>query len=358
MSKAGEKSMRILVIGAGNSGLATAAHLAYNGHSITLWNRSKTTIQRICSTKAIFCEGIINGKIPIENVTNDIKEAVHNAEIILVTTPASSHEDVAKLLAQSMTKEIPIVLNPGRTFGALNFYLTFKKWNPEINPQIAETQTILYTCRKMNEDRVVIYSLKKIVKIAALFSKDLKQIINKIPTCIRSYFDLSNSFLETSFGNVGMILHCAPFILNTGWTECETADYKYYYDGITPTIGKLIEKIDHKRLLVAEKLGCNILSTKEWMKEEYGVEGETLYACIKNNSSYKEIDAPKSLNHRYIFEDVPYGLVPLEKIGLELGIDMKEVTVVIDLANILMERDFRKSMEYISLNLLQKYVEI
>jgi len=32
--------MKITVIGAGNSGLAMAAHLAMEGYSVRLWNRS------------------------------------------------------------------------------------------------------------------------------------------------------------------------------------------------------------------------------------------------------------------------------------------------------------------------------
>ena len=67
-----------------------------------------------------------------------------------------------------------------------------------------------------------------------------------------------------------------------------------------------------------------------------------MYECIQSIDCYKEIDAPDSINHRYIYEDVPTGLVPLEEIGKELNLDMKNTTLVIDLADSILKTDFRK----------------
>ena len=149
--------------------------------------------------------------------------------------------------------------------------------------------------------------------------------------------------VHTSIGNVGMILHCAPLLLNSGWTESKTNVYKYYYDGITPTVSELIEKIDVERVAVSEALGHKVESTREWLIRTYHVEGNNLYECIQNNEAYKTIDAPRSLKHRYIFEDVPCGLVPLEAIGIKLGLNMGYTTLIIDLASKLMDVDFRET---------------
>ncbi|NLN40986.1 MAG: NADP transhydrogenase subunit alpha, partial [Clostridiales bacterium] len=67
-----------------------------------------------------------------------------------------------------------------------------------------------------------------------------------------------------------------------------------------------------------------------------------LYECIQNNEAYKTIDAPNTLEHRYIFEDIPHGLVALESVGKKLGLDMKNTSLIIDLASSLMEVDFRR----------------
>lgn len=132
-------------------------------------------------------------------------------------------------------------------------------------------------------------------------------------------------------------------MLNTGWTENPSNIYKHYYDGITPTIANFIERIDEERVSVSEALGLKIESTEEWLKRTYHIEGDNLFECIQNNEAYKTIDAPNSLKHRYIYEDVPCGLVPIESVGLKLGLDMSYTTLTIDLACKLIGIDFRET---------------
>jgi opine dehydrogenase len=335
--------MNVTVIGAGNSGLAMAAHLSKEGNCVTLWNRSKSTINKLIETHQINCDGIINGPVKIDLITIDIKRALKNPDIILITSPAHSHKELARLIAETINKETLIVLNPGRTFGALEFKEVYDTYNKAHKQTIAETQTIIYTCRKRNEDSVNIIAFKAGVLISTFNAIENELVIERLPVCLRKYFIPANSMIETSIGNVGMILHCAPLLLNTGWTESERNIYKYYYDGITPSVARLIEKIDQERLMVASSLGVDVESTQEWLQRTYHVTGKNLYECIQNNLSYKTIDAPNSIEHRYILEDVPCGLVPLEAVGNYLGIEMKYTKLIIDLASALLSIDFREN---------------
>lgn len=342
--------LNITVLGAGNSGLAMAAHLSKENHQVTLWNRSRSNIPKLMETHTINCQGVINESIKIHLVTDDLEKAIDDPDIILVTTPATSHKELAEQIAKKIKKEILIILNPGRTFGALEFEAIYNEHNSLLKQTIAETQTIIYTCRKTCEDSVDIISLKSDVLISTFNANENKNIISKLPESIQPYFIPARSMIETSIGNVGMILHCAPLLLNAGWTESKTTIFKYYYDGITPTIGRFIEKIDRERVLVSKELGLEVESTKEWLERAYLVKGDNLYQCVQNNDSYETIRAPGSLEHRYIFEDIPCGLVPLEAIGKRLGLEMKNTSLVIDLACNLLDVDFRKTgrnLEYI-----------
>src|SRR5690554_2545250 len=106
--------MNITVIGAGNSGLAMAAHLSKEGNNVTLWNRTSSTIAKLMKNRIIYCHGIIEGKIIIDLVTDDIRKAVEKSDVILITTPANAHRDLAELIARNIRREALIVLNPGR----------------------------------------------------------------------------------------------------------------------------------------------------------------------------------------------------------------------------------------------------
>ena len=46
-------------------------------------------------------------------------------------------------------------------------------------------------------------------------------------------------------------------------------------------------------------------------------------------------------HHRYIIEDVPCGLVPVEDAAIQCGVSTKNITSIIDLASAVTEIDFR-----------------
>ncbi len=320
-----------------------AAHLAMEGQSVRLWNRSLEVIEPLIESLTVKVSGVFNGEAKLEVVSSDMGQVVLGASTVLVTTPANAHCDIARIMAPFVKEDMLIILNPGRTFGALEFIAKLREYGCRCRPLVVETQTIIYTCRKTALDHVNILSLKQEVLYSALDSSKNQEISHLFPESLREYFLPAESMIETSIGNVGMVLHCAPVLLNSGWIESPVTRFKYYYEGITPSVARLLEKLDEERLRVAEKLGHPVESTAEWLRRSYEVEGETLYQCIQNNKAYETIEAPTSLQHRYILEDVNCGLVPLEAVGHSLGLEMPICGLIIDLANMMVETDFRVS---------------
>ena len=344
----------VFVCGAGHQGLSMSAHLALKGLKVNLWNRTQKNIQKVLDTGIIHCSGIISGEAELTKVSINIADVV--ADFVMVTTPSSAHKDIARELAPYVHKNMVIVLNPGRTFGAIEFAEELKK-NGVINlPHIAETQTIVYTCRKSGENSIDIFALKNDVEIAAIHGSDINYIMSFMPDCLRSYFKIVSSVGLTSFSNVGMVLHCAPIMMNVGWIETEKTDFKYYYDGISYSVAHFLEKIDAERQAVAKAGGFEIESVKEWITRVYGVTGNTLHECIRNNEAYQEIDAPPTINTRYIFEDVPNGLVPVEAVGIEYGVLTPNITTIINLACSVMDEDYRlKGRRFTSMQLKEYF---
>lgn len=344
---------KVFVCGGGHQGLSMAAHLALNGLCVTMWNRTEDHIRDILRTRNIFCSGVINGTAIIERASSNMADVV--SDFVMVTTPSTAHKDVARALAPYVHKNMIVILNPGRTFGALEFVETLRMCGVKEFPHIAETQTIVYTCRRNNNNSATIFALKNNVKIAALNGSDIDYIMSKMPNCLKPYFCVENSVALTSLENVGMILHCAPVMMNIGWIETSTVDFKYYYDGISHSIANFLEKIDTERLMIAERLGYEIESTADWLRHTYNVSGETLYECIHANESYREIDAPTTIECRYVMEDIPNGLVPLENIAVQLGVSVPNMSTIITLASSVMNLDFREIGRKFSLELLKEY---
>lgn len=328
------------IMGAGHQGLAMAAHLTLCGEHCYLWNRTPAHIQEIMDTRRISCHGIMEDNAVIDGAGSDLKAALRR--VILVTTPSSAHEEIAKRLAPYVRKDQVIILNPGRTFGALSFLDALRMAGARELPVIAETQTIVYTCRRSGDTDVTIFAMKDHVPIAAIRSEDTRKAMAALPKAIAHYFCPAKSVWETSFSNVGLVLHCAPVLLNIGWIESKTVDFKYYYQGISPSIATLLERIDQERLAVAQQMGTPVESLVHWLQRTYGTQGTLIYDNLQTNRYYEKIDAPPTLQCRYLDEDVPNGLVPLEDCGRRCGVPTPMISMIIDLASAVRQVDYRK----------------
>lgn len=343
----------VFVCGAGHQGLSMAAHLALNGLEVNLWNRTPGNIQKVMDTGIIHCSGIVNGDAKMAKASSNIADVI--ADFVMVTTPSSAHKDIAKELAPYVHKDMIIILNPGRTFGAIEFAEELKTNGVKELPHIAETQTIVYTCRKSGENSTCIFAIKNDVNIAGIRGSDIDLIMSRMPDCLKPFFKVVDSVAVTSLSNVGMVLHCSPVLMNIGWIETEKVDFKYYYDGISKSVAHFLEKIDRERQQVAKAGGFEIESVKEWLIRTYDVTGDTLFECIRNNEAYREIDAPPTINTRYIFEDVPTGLVPVEAMGAEYGVSTPNITTMINLACSVMDTDYRKTGRHFTSAQLKRY---
>jgi len=329
---------RICICGGGQQGLAMSAHLSLKGECVCLWNRSASHISTVIEDRRINVSGVINGVATISAASDKIAEVI--ADLVMVVTPASAHKDVANVIAPFVHSGMVVVLNPGRTFGAIEFRDALLGLGVDDLPIIAETQTIVYTCRKLDLNSVEIYALKHGVGLSCINGSPEK-VISLMPTCLREYFVPVSSVYHTSMSNVGMILHCAPVLMNIGWIESERVDFKYYYDGITESVADFLTEMDCERIAVAAALGCDVDTVKVWLQKTYGAKGANLYECIRNTEAYREIDAPQSLRCRYMLEDIPCGLVPVENAGRALGVPTPCISMIIDLSCRILHVDFR-----------------
>lgn len=326
------------VIGAGNGGMAMAGYLAMIGYNVNLYNRTLEHIFPLITNPTISLTGAENGVGKLNVVTNRIKDAIENVDIIMVTVPAMGHYDIAREMAPYLKDRQIVVLNPGRTGGALEIYATLRKYGCEKDIIVAEAQTFIYACRAKTSNSAHIFRVKKEVTLSTIPSSKTNYVIQLLN---RAYpqFTPATDVLETSINNYGAIFHPAPTLLNSGLIE-RGAPFEYYTEGITPTIGKVLEKMDAERMKIGYKLKVNTLSAKDWLYESYGAKGKNLYDTIQNNPAYRGLGSPMGLNIRYIYEDVPYSLVPMASIARQLDIPTPTIDLIIGLAELLTGKDF------------------
>lgn len=347
--------MRFTVLGAGNAGQTFAAVLKIRGFDVKLWNRTSKTLDQIKRNRGVKVQGIESGFAKV-SASTDIQSVIQDADIIMVATPASAHRDLANLCGSLLQDDQIIILNPGRTFGAFEFLEVIREEGCSADITVAETQSLIYVCRALQPGNVKITGIKKSLPVAAIPNSKTTLIVN-ILNKIHPEFIAAENILYTSMDNMGAVFHPIPLIFNAARAEDPKITYDHYLDGITPTVGGFLEKIDKERCNVADALSIRTTSAKDWLKKVYGSEGDTLCEVFHNTKNYQRVGAPSSLHHRYIFEDVPTGLVPIASIGRQFGVETPCINTFIHFVSHLLNINFwriGRTTEKLGLDFLTK----
>ncbi|HET9909099.1 MAG TPA: NAD/NADP octopine/nopaline dehydrogenase family protein [Anaerolineales bacterium] len=330
------------VIGAGHGGKAMAAHLALMGLDVALWNRNFDHISIIKQRGGIELESFDGGPHGFGNlslVTPDLEQAVAHAQIIMVVLPSSAHAGMAKAVAPYLRDGQIVVLHPGRTLGALEFTKVIRDNGCTADVTVAEAETFIYASRAEGPAQARIFRIKEAVPLAALPACRTEMVLNAIQCAYPQFID-GEDVLHTGLNNMGAIFHPALTLLNAGWIEHTHGDYQFYIDGVTPSVARVLEVLDRERVTVASSVGIRARTSLEWLKLAYNTAGENLHEAIHNQPGYHGIKAPATLNHRYIFEDVPMSLVPIASLGKRYGVSVQGMESVIRLGSIIHRTDY------------------
>ncbi len=333
---------RYAVLGAGHGGKAMAAHLALMGAEVALWNRTFEHISMVKKRGGIELDsanGGPHGFGDLKLVTSDISEALAFAQVIMVVLPSSAHADIAKAAAPHLQDGQIVILHPGRTLGALEFAKVIRDNGCVADVTVAEAETFIYASRADGPAQARIFRIKEAVPLAALPACRTEDVLRCIQHAYPQFID-GVDVLHTGLNNMGAIFHPALTLLNAGWIEHTHGDYQFYIDGVTPSVARVLEVLDRERVTVASSVGIRARTSLEWLKLAYDTVGEDLHEAIHNQPGYYGIKAPTTLNHRYIFEDVPMSLVPIASLGMRYGVSVRGMESVIRIGSIIHRTDY------------------
>ena len=327
------------VLGGGHGGMAMAGHLAITGCRVNLYNRTAERIRPVEARGGIEVTGEVEGFGSLNLVTSDAAAAIDNVDVIMIVVPATAHRFMAETIAPHIKDGQIIVLNPGRTGGALEVAQILRERNPLVKPYIAEAQTLLYAARVTNPGQVHIFGIKNSVPLAALPAYQIADILPVIRKALPQFVPGDN-VLKTSLDNIGAVFHPAITVLNAGRIEDTHGDFEYYVEGVTESVAKVLEAIDAERVAVASALGIRANTAREWLYLAYDAAGKTLLDAMRSNPGYRGIRAPGTIQNRYISEDVPASLVPIASIGEMLGVSTPTIRAMITMASVMHGVDY------------------
>jgi hypothetical protein len=315
-------------------------------------------------------------------------ETLGNTDVILFSLPSIYHEDFARSLSSAgvTDRRIPIILSPSRTMGSPYLWRVLGEGYP-----IISLSTCLYSSKAPEPDKVLIKRRKRTMvgSVDAPVDSYIIEALEKLfPQTIFTPYPGT-----TSLGNIGAVFHPGGYVYN--WDDIQRYGdrFSYYMDGIAakPEVGEKLEEIDQTRLSIAKAIGMDVfgyhedpreyewqqimeelramekelqgaemydlrqlrsrhlheiishavVSARCWLDYTYGVElrpGESLSEAIRRTPTYQRSSVPQE---RYVKEDIPTGLVPIEAMAKRFGVDHERVTEVIDLYEERIGRDLR-----------------
>ncbi|MEA3375676.1 MAG: NAD/NADP octopine/nopaline dehydrogenase family protein [Chloroflexota bacterium] len=324
-------------------------------------------------------------------VGHDLERLIHQSDVIILAHPAQYQEESARRLKEAGLLQAPdalLVLSPSRTLATPYLWRILVEGYP-----VVSFQTCPYSCKSASPGSTYIKRRKKswIASVEGhVPGKALAALKDVFPQFLTSRIPAT-----TSLGNIGAVFHPTTYLLN--WdailaAEARGTTFPFYLEGIARNqkAAKVIEDVDQIRLRIAHALGISVfglegdpreeewaaimervpqtpapavdiqdarrlrarylqpihdsvVSAQHWLDYTYGVTripGEPLADAIARTPTYQRRSYPQA---RYIHEDVPTGLVPLESLAERLGIPHEPITHIVDLYQDVTGKDARRT---------------
>lgn len=344
------KRTTVAVLGGGNAAFAAAADLKLRGFTVHLLevpelssNLAGVREQGGIELLAAEAVGIRSGLAKVDVVTDDPKEALAAAEIVLYAVPAFAERRFTELCAPNFREDQLVVLFCGNLGAAFELANILCSRGDRTLPTIAQTEGLVYAAFKQGPASVRVLAIKKGLTLAALRPERTAIALQRLESLYPDFLPAFN-VLDAGLRSLNPVIHPVVSLLNAGRVGKGKPKWRYYWEGVADEVGKLVEQIDRERRAVGEAAGLDLPPALDVLRRWYPqrqIQWQTLAEALSTNPVYENVWAPEMLDHRYLTEDVPFGLVPLEALAQHAGVEVSAVSAVITLCSQLMGTDFR-----------------
>ena len=338
---------KVAVLGAGNGGCAAAADLGHRGYEVRLYSRSRARLAPIIERGGLDMTGKAGEAfVPLPVVTDNLAQAVRGADVLLVTVPTSAHPFYAQGLAPLATLDQIIVLNPGQMGGGLFIAHEIHRLSGRRDLRICEFATLSYGCRMKGPAAVDIKHVTRNLAFAAFPGKYQSELYEAVRPLYQDIVEAKN-VLETGFLDLNAVEHPPQILCNAGWVEHTAGEYLFYYEGTTPAVGRVIDALDRERMAVAAAAHIPAKPFVQYFYESGYTTAQaaatgSAYAALQESAPNRWIKGPKNLDHRYVHEDVGWGIVPWSELGRMFGVPTPVIDALITLASAMNQIDYRR----------------
>jgi opine dehydrogenase len=334
--------MKIAVLGAGAGGTAIAFDCAAHGHEVRLFDFPEfpDNIAAVAAQEGIHAEGDLAGFKNVAYAGHDIDEALRDSELIYVVGPAYSTEPFGEAIAGKLQAGRTVIVTPSSCGGALAFKKAAGLGINDDTVRVAETSTLHYAVRLTEPGRIRVFlKLKAGNLLAALPGEETDAVLRLIQD-VYPGMEPAASVMQTSLQNANPIIHPAVTLTNAARIEGTGGNFLFYEEGVSDATGRLIEALDKERIAIGRKLGIRVVPDPELGMRQGYMLADDYGQAYRTAPGFLGIGAQPRLDHRYLNEDVGYGLVFLSLLARQVGVEAPTIDALIHVASVLMARDY------------------
>jgi opine dehydrogenase len=338
-----------LIIGNGAGGCAAATTIAMRGIPVRLYGRSAEKSRRFREAGGItLVEDGDRTTVGSVEFTDELDGPLKPGAKVVIMVPTSAIRHYAATLAPYLTPASQVLLTPGHTGGALAFRSVLHDLRPDLTDLvIGETCTLPFVTRMTGSAEVTIWRRLENLLTGTLPAASSASLVG----CFASAFSgltPAASVLESSLSNLNAVLHPAGMIANVGWIEATGGDFRFYIDGITPGVARIMDRVDAERLSIAAAFDLSLPTFQDLfhaagMVTEHVWAQHDTYTAVHNGTPNNKIMAPATMRDRYVEEDVGAGLVAIRALGRCASVATPTIDALIELAGAVNGTDYATS---------------
>lgn len=322
--------MKIAVLGGGNGACAAAADLTEKGHEVRWWRRNAAALRSRVTLKDADGERAV-----AIHACPDIGEALRGAEFVFMPDPAFTQEDNAARLAPHLTADQVVFLAPG-TFGSFVLGRKFA------SVPVAETGTLPWLTRKHGPDAVAITTRATRLPSGVFPARRSKETLERI----KRVFPVEpvEDALSAALMNAGPIIHPPLILMNAGPLE-HFERWDIHKEGTQPAIRRVTDALDAERVAARAALGYRPPHFR--LADHYRADGEEwmygrrVHQKLTDSGDWRERIV--LTEHRYMLEDVAFGLAFLVSVCDWAGVACPVARGLLALGSAVLGRDLRKT---------------
>lgn len=367
------KGMPIAVLGAGGVGKTIAGDCALAKADVRIWDAPSFAGRTLAN---IECSGITlegeqlhaygfqrRGTGFVNMVSTDLAKVVKGAGIICVTTVALGHEKLFSELIPLLEDKQVVHIFPDN-YGTFLFRKMMRELGCTKKVIVGGWCTSLYGARILIKGGVTtnvvnILDRVRLLRGAALPDTDTDSFLESgkyLPAADAVIqgdgFIKADTAMDTNFSNVNPVIHVPGTILGAAVMQnFETVlgkkleDYSLYAHALCPAIAE-VQSIfweEEKKIAAAMGVGICRVDYDEFFSRSsmYGHEymGRDYHVPFEVNYKTKFGDGPRTLENRYITEDVPVGCYVYQQLARKYNVETPMIDAMINISNVMLKRD-------------------